>query len=609
MQAQFVYKIKADSVLITNDSCTAELNLENSTKNVKGFLYNKGNGRTEFRKAVRLNDSMLVIGGDTFLIRGANGGANFANTDLTFTGSRYHNLAGRVLTMKANSIVSTPGGTEFIQGPGELELLAYADTTSTMANNSYSSLQVTQWSNFMRSSDYNTSKSISSVSLSPGIAWMSSSSVVTESKLNQVYIDTNKVEINSYRDSAYRYNPIKQRSDTTGFMPLIVDANGYLYKLTNWPSTLASNNGLSITGKNVQLGQSVGASGNPAALSNDREIPLNGYNLDLTGTGKLGIGTSTPLDKVHIVGTTRITDTLKLVNIASKSDTTNYKPMIVDTSGNVFKMSSWPAGAGQLTLQQVTANGNTTTNKIKPYPAALPVGSNNDSLVAWSSTDSLLKKVAPLSSLTLQQVTTNGNTTTNKIKPYPAALPVGASTDSVVVWSSSDSLLKKVGPIQTFAQTSTATVSASTVETTLTSSGSGSLTIPAAAWFAGKTYKVVLHGTYSTSNTNPTNLTLKIKLGTTLIAQNVVFLGSAKSNIPFEIRAEITCRSTGSSGTVFTMGMISSGDDWGSQIDNGTSTTTVNLSTSQTLNITATMNDNHSGNAISAYMVLLEAMN
>lgn len=67
-RAQFIHKIKADSVLITNDSCNAELNLENSTRNVKGFLYNKGNGRTEFRKAEKLNDSTLVLGEDTIAL-------------------------------------------------------------------------------------------------------------------------------------------------------------------------------------------------------------------------------------------------------------------------------------------------------------------------------------------------------------------------------------------------------------------------------------------------------------------------------------------------------------------------------------------------------------
>jgi hypothetical protein len=69
-KAQFVYKIKADSVLITNDSCTAELIIENSTKNVKGFLVNKGNGRTEFRRATQLTDSSFIVAGDTILIRG-----------------------------------------------------------------------------------------------------------------------------------------------------------------------------------------------------------------------------------------------------------------------------------------------------------------------------------------------------------------------------------------------------------------------------------------------------------------------------------------------------------------------------------------------------------
>ena len=68
-QTPFTYKIKADSVLITNDSCTAELILENSTKDIKGFLYNRGKGRTEFRSAlIQINDTTYVIGDDTLRI-------------------------------------------------------------------------------------------------------------------------------------------------------------------------------------------------------------------------------------------------------------------------------------------------------------------------------------------------------------------------------------------------------------------------------------------------------------------------------------------------------------------------------------------------------------
>lgn len=88
--SQFIYKIKADSVLITNDSCNAELNLENSTRSVKGFLYNKGNGRTEFRKGViKINDTAYLIGADTLITGGGSVGFS-AQDGLIKTGSNLY---------------------------------------------------------------------------------------------------------------------------------------------------------------------------------------------------------------------------------------------------------------------------------------------------------------------------------------------------------------------------------------------------------------------------------------------------------------------------------------------------------------------------------------
>jgi hypothetical protein len=134
--AQFVYKIQADSVKITNHCDTAELILENHTQNVLGFLYNKGKGRTEFRRVIKLNDSTLIFGSDTLILR-----KNFANNGLT------------------------------------------------------------------------------------------------------------------------------KKADT------------------------------------IQLGQTIGAAGNPAALNTNREIPLNNNNLVFTGTGKIGIGTNSPQTDLHVHGT------------------------------------------------------------------------------------------------------------------------------------------------------------------------------------------------------------------------------------------------------------------------------------------------------------------
>src|SRR5882762_9808438 len=81
ISAQYVFTIKADSVKITNSCDTAELIIENHTQNVSGFLYNKGRGRTEFRRgAIKLNDSMYLIGGDTLPMNVfANNGLSVSN--------------------------------------------------------------------------------------------------------------------------------------------------------------------------------------------------------------------------------------------------------------------------------------------------------------------------------------------------------------------------------------------------------------------------------------------------------------------------------------------------------------------------------------------------
>jgi hypothetical protein len=84
--SQFVYKLKADSVKITNDSCNTELIIENSSKNVCGFLFNNGNGRTIFKKALTpIANKKYLIGCDTLDLStsspaGTNGNIQFNNS-------------------------------------------------------------------------------------------------------------------------------------------------------------------------------------------------------------------------------------------------------------------------------------------------------------------------------------------------------------------------------------------------------------------------------------------------------------------------------------------------------------------------------------------------
>lgn len=70
--AQHIYQIRADSVRIYNVCDTAELILENRTQDTLGFLFNKGKGRTEFRKmqlSTIGSDAIAIVGQDTLNLK------------------------------------------------------------------------------------------------------------------------------------------------------------------------------------------------------------------------------------------------------------------------------------------------------------------------------------------------------------------------------------------------------------------------------------------------------------------------------------------------------------------------------------------------------------
>jgi hypothetical protein len=91
-QTPYVYTIKADSVKITNSCDTAELIIENHTQNVPGFLFNKGRGRTEFRRGLlKVTDSMYIVGGDTLKMNPwLQGGNRFGTTGVFGTMDNSH---------------------------------------------------------------------------------------------------------------------------------------------------------------------------------------------------------------------------------------------------------------------------------------------------------------------------------------------------------------------------------------------------------------------------------------------------------------------------------------------------------------------------------------
>ena len=108
LSAQYVYTIKADSVKLTNCDST-ELIIENHSQAVPGFLFNTGNGRTKFQRgAIKINDSMYLIGADTLRICGSSAiaGNNVYYVNRNFSGPARAVISGNTLA----SVSSTNAG-------------------------------------------------------------------------------------------------------------------------------------------------------------------------------------------------------------------------------------------------------------------------------------------------------------------------------------------------------------------------------------------------------------------------------------------------------------------------------------------------------------------
>lgn len=98
--------IRGDSIYLQRTGGNSELILLNGTRDsAGGVLYNKGAGRTGFRKSKALNDSTFTVGGDTIVIRGIGGGTNVANASLTADDDYAHNWAQHILKFDSTKYV------------------------------------------------------------------------------------------------------------------------------------------------------------------------------------------------------------------------------------------------------------------------------------------------------------------------------------------------------------------------------------------------------------------------------------------------------------------------------------------------------------------------
>lgn len=622
VHAQNTFDLKADSVLISNFSKPAELNLENSTKHVKGFLYNKGNGRTEFRKVIKLNDSTFVFGGDTLVMAAASAVDNGLS-----------NSGGRV---QLGQSVGAAGNPAVLTDNREIPMNGFDIRFKDIGKGNQGTIKFIADSAKPRKLewiDFLTTKGDTAgiINLTPQydvlIGYRAGGETLSATQGANTFIGR-----------------LAGTHVTTGFSNTGV-GNSSLYSVTTGESNVAMGglNNLTTGNNNIGIGFTAGAGirtgnsniaigGGSAALAPMQTMQVGNNNIGI-GDGTLGTSVSPTIGFSNnvAIGVGAIQQQLpgnSNVGIGYRSGfSTRFGSNNVSvgastlSNGTVIGDSNVVVGTGITNTSfgsnnvLLGSNINVTGNISNSVIIGKGITNSKSNVVRLGRQDQhvIIGATGDIAD-NGNQVQINGTASVSDTLKLTNLQAKPASTDyKPLVADAGGNVFKADWPgastKQTFAQTATATVT-SNIETTLMAAGTGSLTIPGGSWVVGKSYKIVVRGVYSTAPANPANYVFKIKLGSTVIAQTAsVFVGSSKTNVPFELRAELTCRATGASGSVFTMGTVYTADGSTDNINNGITAATVDLSTDQTLDITVKLSDSTTGNGISAFIVLFEAIN
>lgn len=146
-----------------------------------------------------------------------------------------------------------------------------------------------------------------------------------------------------------------------------------------------------------------------------------------------------------------------------------------------------------------------------------------------------------------------------------------------------------------YLQNSDVTVASTVAETTLASSGLGSLVFPANYFYAVRSILVEACGVVSTTGT-PT-LRLRFKFGSSsLIDTGAVTMPAGITNEAWSLRALITCRSVGAAGTFKGQGRFDHATATAGASNTGT--TTIDTTAAQTANLTAEWGTSSASNTI-----------
>jgi hypothetical protein len=408
----YIYTIKADSVKITNSCDTAELIIENHTQTVPGFLFNKGRGRTEFRRGLlSLNEYTYLIGADTL---------DFDKV----LGRRYFKQGGN--TFEATALLGTKDNfpLTFLQNNRET---ARVDTSghwlfNTTEDKGYlAQFKGDIWDSGTIYQDKNINivpvggiygdariniggnSVIGHGSVAIGAGVRVNGTGVLSIGIGDPYTVVNQgIGILGSTDGGIAIGPgsyahkdgiaIGHGSRTTIYNQFVCGGPNKPDNQWNWqisdvffgsgvqrngevgpglPFTLNGSGayGSNNAGGNIMIAGGKGTgTGSPGSIiflssgivSSDTLLQSLSEKARIAGiTGNFLLNTTTDAGyKLNVNGTAFIADTLTMPNIISKSDTAEFKPLIVDANGNVFKMNNWSLSGNR---KSVTVTGTSYT--------------------------------------------------------------------------------------------------------------------------------------------------------------------------------------------------------------------------------------------------------
>lgn len=362
--------------------------------------------------------------------------------------------------------------------------------------------------------------------------------------------------------------------------------NNYAYSNTLYGFNLSSN-GLKITGNHLESNGTAGGAGSGGGIN------INDTCVDCTISGN-EIKSNTG-EGIYILSTAGISDWRMSVVGNTISLNTTYG-FYASTSGTLIS---------NCVISNNTFSGNTGSGA---QDSMLIYGGNNiisnNNIIDTAGTGVAINIIASGSNNILSNNNFSGT-------GAASITDSSSSTKWNHQWDGTRYIDRTVGlqiyqngPF--FTATADATIANTVSETSLIGTGIGTKTLPANFLVIGKTIRVKTRG-YLSDTLTPT-LNFKFKLGSTqIVATSAITLGVGISNVGYEAEFELTCRTTGASGTVYGQGRV---------IVNGvavnataTATATIDTTATQVVDISGTWGTASASNTITTSNAVLEALN